>query len=143
MPILTNPRWEKFAQGLAAGLRHTDAYRQAGFASKGAAIKSCALKLSKRPEVKARFAELQRENAAAARMDRQGMIDYLIDVMLTPIGRIGSGHRLAQLVRETEQWSEVRMPDKLKAAEALAKMCGWNEERPEAATYRIVIGGDA
>lgn len=56
MPALNNTRWELFCTGLASGKTQVGAYIDAGFAE--AQGSSNAWTLAKRPEIKARVAEL-------------------------------------------------------------------------------------
>jgi hypothetical protein len=75
--------------------------------------------------VAARIRELQARQSAKAEMSRDDLRRYLVSVMRTPCGEIGPEHPLWVMHRRTEGGLEVRMPDKLCAAELLAKLCGW------------------
>jgi hypothetical protein len=83
MPVLKNPRWEKFAQGLVSGLSQHVAFLAAGYERKrsggkaSANIRSDASKLFKRTEVRLRIAELQREAAKDAKISLQDLIKQL------------------------------------------------------------------
>jgi hypothetical protein len=46
---------------------------------------------------------------------------------LTPAGTVSEQSRLCQSYKVTSEVREIRMPDKLRAVEQLAKLCGWNE----------------
>lgn len=59
-------------------------------------------------------------------MERTELVQFLVEVIRTPVGRVEPGSRLAQAYRVTKHGREVRMPDKLKAVAQLAQMCGWN-----------------
>jgi hypothetical protein len=61
MPVLSNPRHEKFAQELAMGKSQTDAYEAAGY-KKG--DRAAASKLTTKYNIRARVAELQERSAA-------------------------------------------------------------------------------
>jgi phage terminase small subunit len=62
MPVLRNPRWELFAQGLASGKLQTEAYATAGFTYRiGGSSRSNPSKLAKKPEIISRVTELTRE----------------------------------------------------------------------------------
>jgi len=61
MPILRNPRHERFAQLRAGGARPSDAYRSLGYSKEGAA--QSAAKLSKRADVRERIDEILAESA--------------------------------------------------------------------------------
>jgi phage terminase small subunit len=64
MEPLINPRHEQFAQRVASGKSLTESFITVGY-SKGNAV-SCALRLSKKPEVRARIVELQERVTQAA-----------------------------------------------------------------------------
>ena len=55
------------------------------------------------------------------------MRDFLTEVILTPAGKVDEESRLCQSYKVTPEVREIRMPDKLRAVEQLAKMWGWNE----------------
>jgi phage terminase small subunit len=65
MPILTNPRYERFAQGIAKGKSQHDAYIYAGYApnQKPKDVRSNAGTLARKPEVAARIEELLSKQA--------------------------------------------------------------------------------
>src|ERR1700680_3405521 len=56
MPQLKNHRYEQVAQGIAAGLTQLDACRAAGYTMKN---RTSAFRIIRRPEIRARVAELQ------------------------------------------------------------------------------------
>ncbi len=65
MPALTDPRWEKFAQLMAAGRNDQKTCGiLAGYPAKTA--KQAACRLAKKPKVRARIEELQERGAKAA-----------------------------------------------------------------------------
>ena len=75
MPILQNPRWEKFAQELAKGKSATEAYHLAGYiASKEAARRNASRLLLTKADVRARVADLQAKAAEAAIVTRASLI---------------------------------------------------------------------
>jgi phage terminase small subunit len=61
MPVLTNPRWERFAQEMAKGKSNTAAYVEAGFKARANSAAVNANKLLKNPNVSGRVAELLAE----------------------------------------------------------------------------------
>jgi hypothetical protein len=70
MPILSNPRHEKFAQGLAQGKPAINAYELAGYKpDRGAASR-----LSANVSIQARVAELQGKAAESAIVTLEGLI---------------------------------------------------------------------
>ena len=63
MPVLKNPRHERFAQNLAKGMSATEAYKEAGYKSIGHAAEANGARLMRNDKVKARIAELQGSTA--------------------------------------------------------------------------------
>ena len=61
MPVLSNPRHERFAQGIAKGKSQHEAYKYAGFAGTEDSANAC--KLAQKPNVQARIRELQDKQA--------------------------------------------------------------------------------
>jgi hypothetical protein len=109
MPILRNPKHEKFAQLLASGMMASAAYTEVGL--KGA---QNAPRLRNNELVAKRIEELQARNERKAEMaapTRDELIAILTEIVQAARTRL----------------SEARPSDGLKAAEMLAKMCGWNE----------------
>jgi hypothetical protein len=52
---------------------------------------------------------------------------FLTEVILTPAGKVDEQSRLFQSYKGTPEVREIEMPDKLRAVEQLAKLCGWND----------------
>jgi hypothetical protein len=78
MPILSNPRHEKFAQGLAQGKPAINAYEQAGYKpDRGAASR-----LSANVSIQARVAELQGKAAESAIVTLEGLIQEAGELQL-------------------------------------------------------------
>lgn len=73
MPVLANPRYEKFAQLLVGGMAAVDAHEAAGFRRND----SNAIRLKNRAEVAARVAELQQETANASELSREDLLREL------------------------------------------------------------------
>jgi len=80
MPILSDPRHERFAQNLAAGMGQLESYEAAGYkrSAQGAST------LAKKPEVKRRVAELLQPSADAV---QEAVFDAV--KMLTDAARAG------------------------------------------------------
>jgi hypothetical protein len=145
--ILANPRWEKFAQAIVEGHRQYRAYEKAGFALRGLRACGGAERLLKNPTVMARIVELRDEKMVAYRMSRRDVLNYLVDVIQTPAGQVKEGDRLCHSYRHTDRLRSASMPDKLKAAEMLAKICGWfapeqQEHSGEVAVIVKIVGED-
>jgi hypothetical protein len=108
MPTLRNPKHEKFAQLVASGMTAQAAFTQAGYPSP-----QNAPRLRNKKLVAKRIEELQARNERKAEREALSR-DELIEI-------------LAETVRAARaRSSEARLSDGLKAAEMLAKMCGWN-----------------
>ena len=109
MPVLKNPRHEKFAQLVASGIAANAAFTQAGY--KGPQNSP---RLSRNELVAKRIEELQARNerkAEMAALTRDELVKILTEIVHAARNRL----------------LETRTADGLKAAEMLAKMCGWNE----------------
>jgi hypothetical protein len=76
LPVLSNSRHEKFAQGLAEGKTATEAYENAGYAPNDG--NSARLKGNER--IRARVAELQGRGAERAAVTLQGLLDEASDI---------------------------------------------------------------
>ena len=121
MPILQNARHERFAQLVASG-KYSDmeAFKQAGYSARlGSA--ECSRRLSENEGVKARIAELKARNAEKCEMARAEAVQYLVEILKTPIGEVTSDHRLAQSYDAKS--GKIELPNKLGAMQLLAKKC--------------------
>lgn len=76
MPVLENPKYEKFAQGLAAGLDLNDAYVQAGYNPSP----SNAHRLKNNEKVKARVTEIVSNISEKAEWDAAKRLKMLADI---------------------------------------------------------------
>lgn len=75
MAILNNPRHERFAQGLAAGKSADEAYQEAGFKPD----RGHASRLAAKGNIQARVAELLGRAAAGVVIDRQWVLERLVE----------------------------------------------------------------
>lgn len=75
MPILSNPRHERFAQELASGKSQTEAYETAGFKHN----RHNASRLITNETIKARVAELQGRITEGVVLTKQWILEQLID----------------------------------------------------------------
>jgi hypothetical protein len=84
LAVLTNSRYEHFAQLVATGQSPAQAYAAAGYEEKTAY--TCGPRLLKRPEVQSRVTELQRKVAqisvAHAALSRGFVVSELMDIVL-------------------------------------------------------------
>lgn len=126
VPILENPRHEAFAQALAQGATADGAYEAAGFR----AHRGNAARLSANESVRARVRELQEQTSRSIAFTKQDALEFLADVVRTPIGEVDHTSRLCQertYIEGQEQTSvRVKMPGKLDAVKVMAQLCGWN-----------------
>ena len=68
MPVLSNPRQERFAQAAARGAGNSEAHRAAGYACRNpVSTRAAACRLRHLPDVDARIAEIQAQSAAEAK----------------------------------------------------------------------------
>jgi len=95
MPVLSNPRHERFAQELAKGKTADDAYEAAGFKRS----RSAASRLSTNVNIKSRVAELVGKSAAAA--------EITVARVLQEIGRLG----FADLRRAFDENGNLKRPE--------------------------------
>jgi hypothetical protein len=114
VPVLKNPKRERFAQELAKGKSQIDAYETAGYRPDSGA----AARLSGIISVRARVAELQ-----AAKADRV--------VELTAIDRATVLNELAKIAMAGLDHENVRVADKRGALMDYARIEGWVVERTE------------
>lgn len=122
--MLTNPRHETFAQGIASGLSAVQAYQQAGFSGRSA--EANAYRLMENDGVRARIEELRRENEALCVLTRQDALLFLSRVVRTSAAKVKEDE---SLVQEVGEGGRLRMPCKMAALRQLSAMCGW--DRPD------------
>ena len=93
MPILGNPRHERFAQLVASG-KHSvmEAFKQAGYADESAHQNACRLRANE--SVAARIEELRARNAEKCQLSRDEAVQYLVEILKTLIGEVTADHRL-------------------------------------------------
>ena len=97
------------------------AFTEAGYSASSA--QQNAHRLSENEGVKARIAELKHRNAEKCEMARAEAVQYLVEILKTPIGEVTADHRLAQSCDAKS--GKIELPNKLGAMQLLAKMCGW------------------
>jgi hypothetical protein len=123
MPTLRNPRHEKFGQLVASGVTAQASCTQAGYPSP-----QNAPRLRSNELVAKRIEELHARNerkAEMAALTRDELIGILTEIVHATRARL----------------LEARPGDGLKAAEMLAKMCGWNEpERVHVQSVEVKVG---
>jgi hypothetical protein len=145
MPVLTNKKWEFFAQAVAEGMSGCAAYRQhvAATGTKTEACMANASRLLADANVALRVAELRAsfhevlEKKLGVRQET--IARFLLSVIETPVEEVCENSALAQEVKrsrkvvgkgeDAEEWEteQVKTPSKLDAAKELNKMAGWYE----------------
>ena len=112
MPVLTNARHERFAQGIAAGLGTRQAYLQAGYKTSPEAADASGARLLGDAKVRARVVELQSKAAEQTAETVEGITKELNEAL--------------RMAREQER------PDRMvMAAVAKAKLNGLIVEKSE------------
>jgi phage terminase small subunit len=129
MPELKNPRWEKFARLFVELGNASEAYRRAGYAKDNADV--CAHKLMVITGVKARISDLRASELFKMSMKREELEGFFSAAIKTPAGEVTPAHPLCQSYKTGKSGVEVRMPDKVAAATALARLAGWDVQRVE------------
>lgn len=142
-PPLSNPRHERFAQGIVRGLTVGQAYAEAGYRRNDS---NCS-RLRSKPFIKRRVKEIQEENNEMSLISRQASLAFLTKIALTPVGEVTQASPLCQEYIEstTEHGASLRvkMPNKIQALQLIGKWCGWetgNQAEQEAAK---ALGGIA
>ena len=98
-----------------------EAFGQAGYADESAHQNACRLRANE--SVAARIEELHARNAEKSQLSRDEAVQYLVEILKTPIGEVTADHRLAQSYDAKS--GKIELPNKLGAMQLLAKMCGW------------------
>jgi Terminase small subunit len=106
VPELKSLRQERFCLLYAVLGNASEAYRQAGYQTKNADVNAAQLMV--RPSIVSRIAEINAQIAPKKVRNREGVIEWLDDLMSRPAD-------------EPVKWS-----DKLRAAEIICRMCGYN-----------------
>ncbi len=127
LPKLTI-RQQRFADLVLSGMSQTAAYIKAGYAVKGA--DAGASRMATHPGVSA-YLETEREKTAEReRIKKWEVLDFLSNVIRTPIGEVDESSMLAQEVTRDEIGEEIlrtkiKMADKLGSVDRMAKILGW------------------
>jgi hypothetical protein len=122
-----NQRQEVFAQGIASGLSGVEAFKRVTPGNP----KDCDAKANQmrgQPGVEERIRELMAHNAKRAQMSRDEAIEWLTNLIQTPIGSVGPDSPLVQSYETDSAGNvKVRLADKISGMQQLSKMTGWNE----------------
>ncbi len=111
-----NQRQHFFCDALLLGMSQAAAYRAAGYSPKRAETE--AAKLVRHPVVSRYLASERAKTAAASRMDRGAVVEFLC--------RVVQGETQANA-------------NQLRAVEILNRICGWNEPEKLSGNIEIVI----
>jgi hypothetical protein len=124
MPVLDNPRHEKFAQLRASGKTGSDSYRGvAGANAKNPDV--MADKWQRAPEIAARIKELQAEASARCSLTREQLVESLAQMYQGKPGEATLDNPLCDSLITRGQRFAV-FPPKATIAAQLAKLCGWD-----------------
>lgn len=80
MPVLRNPKHERFAQEIAKGLSQGDAYKASGYTAEGHAAEVGGNRLMKNAEILARITELQKNGAKRAEVTIESLIQEAAEI---------------------------------------------------------------
>ena len=126
-----NDRQRRFSSLIVKGLPAKSAYHKSFPRCKSvltAEAEGC--KLSKDPKVEAYIEKLRAEDNEKLAMDRiiskQETLEFLTAVIRTPAGAIDKNDPLCQSYKDTKDINEIKLPDKLRAAERVCKIMGWD-----------------
>src|SRR5262245_5578795 len=139
MPVLDNPRHERFAQLRASGKTGSDSYRGiAGATAKNPDVQSD--KLQRNPEIAARIEELKVEAAKRCSLTREAFVESLVEMYRGKPGEAALDNPLCDSLITRGQRFAV-FPPKATIASQPAKLCGWMhrpslKSRP-ASTWRL------
>lgn len=116
---------ELYASGRPAGR----AYEEAGYSARGTSANSAGSKLLTNDNVQKRIKELKKEASKECRWIKRDALNFLADVLETPIGSVYQSHNLAQEYQEATERSgaRIKMPSKMDALDKMARLCGWYE----------------
>jgi len=124
MPVLDNPRHERFAQLRASGKTGSDSYRGiAGANAKNPDVQSD--KLQRNPEIAARIEELKAEAAKRCSLTREAFVESLVEMYRGKPGEAALDNPLCDSLITRGQCFAV-FPPKATIASQLAKLCGWD-----------------
>lgn len=126
-----NDRQRRFASLIVKGHAAKVAYAKAFPRCKAvvtAEVEGC--KLLRNPRVAAYIKKLRDEDNEKLALDRivskREMLEFLTTVIRTPAGAIDKNDPLCQSFKDSEKEHEIKLPDKLRAAERICKIMGWD-----------------
>lgn len=123
MPVLQNKRHEAFARSICEGKSAVEAYRGA-YGKNKSGERTTATRLLAKADIVARIDELAGKAAEGSILTKRQEMEFLTEVITTPAGKITKDSRLCQGFTQDGEKVTVKMPDKMRALEILAKMKG-------------------
>ena len=127
MPVLKNVKHEKFAQLCATGLSRAEAYRRVAGVRAGKNSDANSDDWLNARGVRKRIQQLQERNAERSEITREEALQWLADLIRTPIGSVGKDSPLVQAYENSEGDVKIRLADKIAGLQTLCRMTGWNE----------------
>jgi phage terminase small subunit len=140
MPVLKNPRYERFAQGVAKGKSQHDAYIYAGYApnQKPKDVRSNAGTLARRPEIAERIIELQEKQAKRVGITVDALLGELDEMFKLakrvkhPAAGVGAvlakGKLLGLIVDKAEVEGTIRKPARRPTTDRQMTMEEWQKK---------------
>jgi hypothetical protein len=137
MPVLSNPRYERFAQAIAKGQSQHDAYIYAGYSPNQEAknVRSNAGTLARRPQVAERVIELQSKQAKRVGVTVDALLSELDDMLKLakrvkhPAAGVGAilakGKLLGLIVDKAEIEGSIRKPARRPTTDTTLTMDEW------------------
>lgn len=129
----------KFVEIHASGVPAGRSYERAGYKARGSiADQKASRLLATNGKAKEYLEELKEEASEDCRWSKKQAMDYLVDVLETPIGEVDTQSKFAQSHQEgTERAGEkITMPGKMDALGKLISMCGWEAPKKTENTNR-------
>jgi len=138
--VLTNPRWERFAQGIARGRTQHEAYTYAGYSPNREAkqTRSEASKLSRHPEIAHRIAYLQGRQAQRIGVTVDALVAELDDMLKLakrvkhPAAGVGAilakGKLLGLIVDRAEIEGTIRKPSRTPTDQKQMSLDDWTKK---------------
>ena len=121
------PRQERFCVLYFGGKSATNAYREAYGNVRTA--RAAASRLLTSVNIQTRLSELGRAMVLDAVISRQRMLEFLTRIVMTPLADIDERHELcAKATYSNGRLKHLRIVDKMRAIELLARMQGWFAE---------------
>lgn len=122
-----NDRMRKVCELVVQGIPAGRAYEQAGYMARGDTADQAASRLLGTVKVAAYLDVLRKAASERAEFGRDDLVSFLVEVIKTPVSKVGQDHRLAQKVKVDDDGMTIEMPGKLGAAKQLADIMGWNK----------------